>query len=112
MKWYIQVLKKYAVFSGRAHRTEYWMFVLFNVIISIVLGFLEGILGIASHTDQSVLANIYSLAVFLPSIAVGVRRMHDTDHSGWWIIVPIANLVFAVREGTQEENRFGPPPRL
>ena len=112
MKWYIQVWKKYADFSGRAHRTEYWMFVLFNLLISIGLGFLEGILGIVTNTDQSVLANIYSLAILIPSIAVGVRRMHDTDHSGWWIIVPIANLIFAVTEGTKGENRFGPAPRL
>lgn len=112
MKWYIQVLKKYAVFSGRAHRTEYWMFVLFNILISVVLGFLEGILGIATSTDQSILGAIYSLAVFIPSIAVGVRRMHDTDHSGWWLIVPLVNLVFAVTKGTEEENRFGPAPRL
>ena len=112
MQWYIQVLKKYAVFSGRAHRTEYWMFFLFNMIASFCLGFIEGILGIATSTDQSVLGTIYSLAVLIPSIAVGIRRMHDTDHSGWWIIVPIVNLVFAVQKGTEGENRFGPAPRL
>ena len=112
MKWYIQVWKKYAVFSGRAHRTEYWMFVLFNMIISVGLGFILGIIGVATNTDQSILGSIYSLAVLIPSIAVGVRRMHDTDHSGWWIIVPIVNLIFSVTEGTEGENRFGPPPKL
>ncbi|MBM0743515.1 DUF805 domain-containing protein [Phormidium sp. CLA17] len=112
MKWYMQVWKKYAVFSGRAHRTEYWMFVLFNLIISFGLGLIEGILGRATNTDQSVLSAIYSLAILVPSIAVGVRRMHDTDHSGWWIIVPIANLIFAVTKGTEGENRFGSAPKL
>lgn len=112
MEWYVQVWKKYAVFSGRAHRTEYWMFVLFNTIISFGLAFIEVILGGATNTDQSVLSTIYSLAILVPSIAVGVRRMHDSDHSGWWIIVPIANLIFAVTKGTEGENKFGHPPRL
>ncbi|NEP60802.1 MAG: DUF805 domain-containing protein [Symploca sp. SIO2G7] len=112
MNWYIKALKKYAVFGGRAHRTEYWMFVLFNIIITIALGVIEGFLGIASDTDQSVLGAIYQLAVLIPSIAVGVRRMHDTDHSGWWWLVPIVSLVFLVTKGTQGENRYGPAPRL
>lgn len=112
MKWYIKVLKKYAVFSGRAHRTEYWMFVLFNVIIGFILGIIEGILGIGTNTDQSVLSLIYQLAILIPSIAVGVRRMHDTNHSGWWLLVPIVNFIFAITEGTKEENRFGSVPKL
>ncbi len=112
MKWYLKVWKKYAVFSGRAHRTEYWMFALFNFIIAFVLGILEGILGIATDTDQSVLATIYQLAILIPSIAVGVRRMHDIDRSGWWLLVPIVNLVFSITKGTEGENRFGPAPKL
>ena len=111
MNWYLEVLKKYAVFSGRARRKEYWMFFLFNLIIAFVLGFIEGIVGIAMESGQSVLATIYQLAVLIPSIAVGVRRMHDTDHSGWWLLVPIVNLVFAVREGTRGDNRFGSDPK-
>lgn len=111
MNWYIQVLKKYAVFSGRARRKEYWMFFLFNILIAFALGIVEGILGIASESDQSVLATIYQLAILIPSISVGVRRMHDTDHSGWWLLVPIVNFVFAVIEGTRGDNRFGPDPK-
>ena len=83
MKWYLDVLKKYAVFSGRARRKEYWMFFLFNLIIAAVLGFIEGIVGIAPESGQSVLVAIYQLAILIPAIGVGVRRMHDTDHSGW-----------------------------
>ena len=56
--------------------------------------------------------NLYSLAVLLPSVAVGVRRMHDTDHSGWWILLPIVNLIFACTEGTRGPNRFGADPKL
>lgn len=111
MNWYLEVLKKYAVFSGRARRKEYWMFTLFNVIITFVLSFIEGFVGIAPESDQSVLGTIYTLAVLIPSIAVGVRRMHDTDHSGWWVLVPFANLVFAVREGERGDNRFGSDPK-
>jgi len=112
MKWYVQVWKKYAVFSGRAHRTEYWMFVLFNLIISFGIGFIEVILGAVTNTNQSVLSIIYLLALLVPSLALNVRRMHDTDHSGWWIIVPIASFIFTVIKGTEGENRFGHPPRL
>ena len=112
MKWYIKVLKNYAVFSGRAHRTEYWMFVLFNVIVSFLLGIVIGILQNITNTDQSILGTIYQLVLLIPSIAVGVRRMHDTDHSGWWVIVPIVNFIFSIQKGTEGENRFGFPPEL
>jgi uncharacterized membrane protein YhaH (DUF805 family) len=111
MKWYLQVLKKYAVFSGRARRKEYWMFLLISIIISIVLAIIDGVVGTA------ILGLVYSLAVLVPSIAVAVRRMHDIDKSGWWLLisfVPIIGiivvLVFACMAGTPEDNRFGPPP--
>ena len=78
MSWYLTVLKKYAVFSGRARRMEYWMFALFNFIISFALAFLEALVG-----GPGIVAVLYSLAVLVPSIAVGVRRLHDTDRSGW-----------------------------
>ncbi|NWG38877.1 MAG: DUF805 domain-containing protein [Hydrogenophilaceae bacterium] len=110
MHWYLQVLKKYAVFSGRARRKEYWMFVLFNIIIAFVLE-LERFAGVVSESGQSDLAAIYQLTVLIPSISVLVRRMHDTDHSGWWVLVPIANLVLAIREGQHGDNRFGPDPK-
>ena len=105
MNWYIGVLKKYAVFSGRARRKEYWMFVLVNCIIAFALGFIEGSLG-----GPGVFVQLYNLAVIIPSLAVGVRRMHDTDHSGWWLLVPFVNFYFAVIPGSQGENRFGADP--
>jgi len=109
MKWFIDCLKKYAVFEGRSHRTEYWMFTLVVVVINIVLSFLQG-------TDLAVLASIFSLAVLIPSIAVSVRRLHDINRSGWWLLlslIPIVGwlilLVWAVRESDKGENRFGQP---
>jgi uncharacterized membrane protein YhaH (DUF805 family) len=62
------------------------------------------------EADESVLATLYQVAVFLPTVAAGVRRMHDTDHSGWWILVPFVNLYFSIRAGDRQTNRFGPDP--
>src|SRR4051795_1354498 len=80
MQWYLSVVKNYTGFQGRARRKEYWMFALINVIISIILSFVEKGAHIAP-----ILTSIYSLAVLLPSIAVGMRRLHDTGRSGWWL---------------------------
>jgi uncharacterized membrane protein YhaH (DUF805 family) len=111
--WYLKVLKQYAVFSGRARRTEYWMFVLFNILAGIVLGIVDKFAG----TDPW-LGGIYSLAVLIPGIAVSVRRLHDTDRSGLWFLaslVPcvgaIILLVFMIQEGTRGDNQFGPDPK-
>ena len=93
MHWYLGVLKKYAVFSGRARRAEFWYFVLFSTIISIVLAILDGFMsGSIGATPEDVpwdpmgdiLTNIYNLAILIPSIAVSTRRLHDVDKSGWW----------------------------
>lgn len=110
MKYYFEVLKKYAVFNGRARRKEYWMFVLFNMIICIILSFIEGIVGIFPESKSSLIVNIYSLAVLIPSIAVGVRRMHDVDKSGWFILIPIYNLILACTKGAEGENQYGYDP--
>ena len=114
MNWYLAVLKKYAVFSGRARRKEYWMFFLFNIIIAIVIGVVEGIVG-----SPGVIGLIYSLAVLIPGIAVTIRRLHDTGRTGWWILigfVPIIGaivlLVFMVLEGDSGQNDYGANPKL
>nr|WP_177414054.1 DUF805 domain-containing protein [Pseudomonas tructae] len=104
--WYFEVLKKYAVFAGRARRKEYWMFCLVNVLVAVVLGIIEGVAG-----TGAILSNLYSLAVLLPGIAVGVRRMHDTDRSGWWLLLPIVNLIFLCQDSQPGPNRFGPNPK-
>ena len=113
MNWYLTVLQKYAVFSGRARRKEYWMFFLFNILISFGLGMLEfAVRGAALQQGAApVLGNLYSLAMLLPGIAVGVRRMHDTNHSGWFLLIPIYNLVLACTDGDRGPNRFGEDPK-
>lgn len=106
MNFYITVLKKYAVFTGRASREEYWYFILLSTLITILLLFLD---------KKSELAGIYSLAVFIPSLAVSVRRLHDIGKSGWMFLItliPIVGaiwlLVLLVRESDQGKNEYGP----
>ena len=119
MNWYLQVLKKYAVFSGRARRREYWFFFLFNIIISIVLSVIDATIGTFSPTSGVGLrSGVYGLAVISPSIAVGVRRLHDIDRTGWWLLiafVPLIGvlvlLVFALLPGTAGDNKYGPDPK-
>jgi len=113
MEWYLAVLKKYAVFSGRARRKEYWFFVLFSVIISLVLGVVDGFAGLGG-----VLGGLYALAVLIPSIAVGVRRLHDTGRSGWWLLIgfiPLIGLivliVFMVGDSESGSNQYGVNPK-
>lgn len=103
--WYVIVLKKYAVFEGRARRSEYWYFTLVNILISIGLMFLGYSVG------NEYLENIYSLAVLVPSIAVGVRRMHDVGKSGWFLLIPIYNLILACTDGEVGNNEYGPDPK-
>jgi uncharacterized membrane protein YhaH (DUF805 family) len=105
MKYYIKVLQNYANFSGRARRSEYWYFVLFNFIISIVIGLIE------LQLKSTILLNIYILAVLVPGLAVAVRRMHDLDKSGWFILIPFYNLILVLTSGTQGENKYGADPK-
>ncbi len=111
MTYYISVLKKYAVSNGRARRAEYWYFFLFNMIIAFALGFIEGVSGIATETDNSILVGIYQLAILTPSIAVGIRRMHDVNKSGWFLLIPIYNFILAVTDGTKGDNKYGSDPK-
>lgn len=119
MNWYLETLKKYAVFSGRARRAEYWNFVLFNFIFTIALAFIDiniGTYGVAAGVG--LLGGIYALAVLLPGIAVSVRRLHDTDRSGWWLLISlvpviglIVLLVFMLQDSNQSETRYGASPK-
>ena len=119
MNWYLQALKKYADFSGRARRREYWFFVLFNLIISVVLSVCDVVLGTYSAAASiGILSGIYTLAVLIPGIAVTVRRLHDTGRSGWWILivlVPIVGwivlLVFMLLDSQPGQNAYGPSPK-
>ncbi|MFD6492768.1 DUF805 domain-containing protein [Streptomyces sp. NPDC060188] len=115
MHYYTDVLKKYASFQGRARRSEYWMFALFNVVIALVL------LGLAAATKSTafyVLYIVYILAVILPSLGVLVRRLHDTGRSGGWFFISFVPFVgglvlfiFTVLEGNPGPNEYGPNPK-
>jgi uncharacterized membrane protein YhaH (DUF805 family) len=106
MQWYLKVLSNYATFAGRARRKEYWLFFLFNFIIVFSIGFIGALIQAPDF-----IVNLYRLVVFIPSIAVGVRRMHDTNHNGWWLLLPIWNIVLLCTSGENKENRYGPNPK-
>jgi uncharacterized membrane protein YhaH (DUF805 family) len=119
MSWYISVLKKYAVFSGRARRKEFWMFVLFNIIFSIVATLLDRVLGTrVGEMGNGWISILYSLAVLIPSLAVAVRRLHDIGKSGWWLLISLIPLIGAIwllilyiKDGQPGDNQYGPNPK-
>lgn len=121
--------RKFATFSGRAARSEYWWFTLYLLVTSIIVAVIESALGLGSGVMETVdggvaasysggpLSIIWSLGNLLPSLAVGVRRLHDTDRSGWWYLIAfvplvgfIVLLVFFCSKGTTGSNRFGDDP--
>ena len=114
MNWYIKVLKNYAVFSGRARRKEYWMFVLFNFIFALVLS----LIGLLTFGMLYILSILYGVAVLVPALAVAVRRLHDIGKSGWYyfiILIPIAGpiwfLVLMCTDSQPGDNQYGPNPK-
>ncbi|MCC5922249.1 MAG: DUF805 domain-containing protein [Crocinitomicaceae bacterium] len=119
MQWYLKCLRQFTDFKGRARRKEYWMFTLFNMIFAFAAMLLDNIFGIADpELGYGLIYGFYTLGVFVPSLAVAVRRLHDTDHSGWMILIafiPIIGaiwlLVLFVKEGDKGSNRFGPDPK-
>jgi uncharacterized membrane protein YhaH (DUF805 family) len=115
MNWYIEAWKKYAVFGGRSGRREYWYFALFHALAYIMLSIIAGILGKIGAS----LLSLYSVAVFLPGLAATIRRLHDTNRSGWWLLIllipaigPIALLVFLAQDSQENENQYGPRPQV
>jgi uncharacterized membrane protein YhaH (DUF805 family) len=119
MEWYLKVLKNYVGFSGRARRTEYWMFTLFNCLAIVAAIILDNVFGLAWKSgDGGPIYLLYVLAVLLPSLAVGVRRLHDIGKSGWWLLlafIPLIGaiilLIWHVREGDHGNNAYGPNPK-
>jgi uncharacterized membrane protein YhaH (DUF805 family) len=121
VNWYFAVLGKYAEFDGRARRKEYWMFTLISFVVSILIGFGVGFVGGMLGLDQTmitILTFAYSVAVLIPSLAVSVRRLHDTGRSGWWlliVLVPIIGavvlLVFSIQDSEQGTNAYGRNPK-
>jgi uncharacterized membrane protein YhaH (DUF805 family) len=120
MDWYLQVLKKYAVFSGRARRKEYWMFALYNIVFIILAILLDNVAGTTNHTlgAGGLFYMLYVLAVLIPSLAVLFRRLHDVGKSGWWIfisLIPLIGsiwlLVLLITDSDAGENAYGPNPK-
>lgn len=119
MSWFLAVLRQYATFKGRARRKEYWMFVLCYVALYLALIIVDGLTGTFDMgTERGLLSGLFLVATLLPSVAVAVRRLHDTDRSGWWLLlslVPIVGqiglLYFLIQEGDEGGNEYGPDPR-
>ncbi|MGZ8137114.1 MAG: DUF805 domain-containing protein [Methylococcaceae bacterium] len=119
MNWYLEVFKKYAVFSGRAGRQEYWYFTLFNILVGILLRVMDQITGNLDYeTGLGLLSTFYSLVVLIPATAVLVRRLHDTDRSAWWlliVLVPLIGelvlLVFTIQDSQPGNNQYGANPK-
>jgi uncharacterized membrane protein YhaH (DUF805 family) len=114
MQWYLNGLKNYVGFSGRATRTEFWMFSLFSFIVSVILTVIDNVAG-----TNALLTNLYSLAVLLPSLAISFRRLHDAGKSAWWLLIgliPIVGtiilIVFLCKDSQEGENQFGPNPKF
>ncbi len=119
MIWYLLVLKKYAVFSGRSSRKEFWYFSLISFLIAIVLAVADVMTGtFDAEIGIGLLGGIYVIAILIPGIAVSVRRLHDTDRSGWWLLIAfipligaIVLLVFWAQDSQPGENQYGSNPK-
>ena len=113
MEWYLKVVRdNYANFNGRASRQEYWMFILFNFIFTIVVGFIDGFLSLGF------LSLLYLLAILIPGLAVLVRRLHDVNKSGWWLFIGLIPIIGAIwllillcTDSNPGENNYGPSPK-
>ncbi len=119
MEWFLAALRKYATFSGRARRKEYWHYVLFYVLIYVALLIVDAVTGTFSmESELGFFSGVFALGTLLPSMAVAVRRLHDTDRSGWWLLLGVIPLVgavvllyFTIQEGDSGSNTFGADPK-
>jgi uncharacterized membrane protein YhaH (DUF805 family) len=120
MKWFLDVLKnRYATFDGRARRSEYWYFVLFYVLILVGLTFVDSLIGtLNEEAGIGVLGVLFALGTMVPGLAVTVRRLHDINRSGWWVLIGLIPLigdlvliVFAVQDSQPGANKYGPNPK-
>ena len=114
MNYFLYCLKNYATFSGRATRSEYWYFTLISVLISIIITLFDVMIG--TYDDVSgfgMFSSIFSLALFIPSLAVLARRLHDTNRSGWWffiVLIPIIGIIVLIVFlclDSKEDNKYG-----
>ena len=118
MNWYLKVLKQYADFNGRARRTEYWMFILFNIFFALAAAMLDNLIGTANPSGYGIIYGLYAFAIFIPGLAVSIRRLHDVGKSGWMILIGIIPLiggiwllVLMVSDSNPGENQYGENPK-
>ena len=111
MNWYLKVLIKYAVFSGRARRKEYWYFLLVHFCVAIALTLLNFQLG-TLYERSPIILRIYQLLTMLPALAVAVRRLHDAGFNGWWCLAPILNIILMLRASQPGVNKYGANPQI
>ncbi len=119
MNWYLIALKKYAVFSGRSRRKEYWYFYLFYILFIFVLTFIDVMIGTYDEVAEiGLFAGIFILFMLIPLLAASVRRLHDTDRSGWWLLINLIPLigvivftVFTLQDSKPGENQYGSSPK-
>jgi uncharacterized membrane protein YhaH (DUF805 family) len=118
MHWYFDGLKRYAVFSGRARRKEYWFYQLFNCLFVGALLVVDAMTRMKGKPSLGLLSGLYVLATLLPSLGVLVRRLHDTNRSAWWILIgfipligPLIMLVFTLQDSEPSANQYGPNPK-
>ncbi len=118
MDWYLMAFRRFSDFSGRSRRSEYWYFFLFNFIISMGLNMLSMLTGRGGAMLFGLVALVFALVTLVPSLAVAVRRLHDTGRSGWWLLISfipfvgaIILIVFLATEGQPGENQWGPNPK-
>ncbi|MCS0788877.1 DUF805 domain-containing protein [Cytobacillus firmus] len=119
MNAFIKVVKESFNFRGRSRRREYWMFILFTFLISIILTIIEMIFGWEITEDIGILTTLFSLIMLIPSLSVTVRRLHDTGKSGWWILISlipliggIIILIFTLIDSERGSNKYGPSPKI
>lgn len=119
MSWYLMALRKYATFSGRAQRSEFWFFVATYLLILFLLAVVDGLLGVFDTAGEvGLLSGLFALSMVLPWLAVCARRLHDTGRSGWWMLVSFIPLIgslvllfFLVQDSAPGANAFGPNPK-
>ncbi len=112
MKWFIAAMKKYAVFTGRARRSEYWYFLLFYLLIIFALTILDVMTGMYdAASGRGLTSSIFMLVSIVPSISVNIRRMHDIGKSGWYMLIPIYSFILACKDGDKGPNEYGPDPK-
>ena len=123
MNWYHEVLRKYAVFGGRARRMEYWFFNLINLFIVILLVIIEWAAGwvfVSSAGERiGILSSVYNIAILIPALSVTTRRLHDTGRSGWWMLINLIPLIGSIvviiilaEKGEHGRNKYGPDPKM